>query len=511
MAVVEKTERERKYDGDARMVLPPLDTLPRVAAVRAAPAHELDAVYYDTADLRLLRQGVTLRRRTGGDDAGWHLKLPGHGPDDRVEIHAPIDAADPGEVPALLAARVRARARGGRLLPVADLRTHRSRQLLVGARGQTLAEIARDEVAAHVLGVERLAVGGPRGDARRGSPAKRAGTSTQLTTWTEVEVELVDGGRSLLDAVDRRMVSAGLARSASPSKLAHALHGLAAPARAPRKPAKRSIEAAVVRRLREQADALLALDPAVRADEPDAVHQMRVAVRRLRSALRTYRGVLDPMAAGKLGDELGWLGRTLGRARDTEVIGALLRARADALPDVLPGIATWSAEEYHAAWTEAVAQLGSPRYYALLDLLESVLTDPPSGPRAGRGAAKSLRKAMAREARRAESKLADARAARPGPERDTAWHDARKAAKRARYAGEGAAPVLGEPAKRFARRAKRLQQVLGERQDAVTARRVLPEIAGRAFREGRDTFGYTVLYIDLERAVAQAEDRLARH
>src|SRR6266481_6215523 len=85
---VSVNETEAKYEADLDSVLPALDDLPQVAAAARAPEQLLVAVYYDTADLRLLRAGITLRRRTGGLDAGWHLKLP-VGDRTREEIRLP--------------------------------------------------------------------------------------------------------------------------------------------------------------------------------------------------------------------------------------------------------------------------------------------------------------------------------------------------------------------------------------------------------------------------------------
>ena len=64
-----------------------------VVDVEGPERAELEAVYHDTADLRLAREGITLRRRTGGSDAGWHLKLPVSGSDARDEVRLPLMAA----------------------------------------------------------------------------------------------------------------------------------------------------------------------------------------------------------------------------------------------------------------------------------------------------------------------------------------------------------------------------------------------------------------------------------
>ncbi|WP_344641604.1 CYTH domain-containing protein, partial [Kitasatospora cystarginea] len=201
-------ETERKYDGSA---LPQrLDQVPGVATAQSTEPQDLDAVYYDSRDLRLLGRGITVRRRTGGSDAGWHLKLP-RGDDVRQEVRLPLEASGPGEVPTEFSQLVTAFTRGATLAPVAHLRTRRAQLLLRDERGDTLAQITEDRVAAQVLDAGHLAptpsdgrpaVPGTDGEARpmdadEGGPA--GGTSTEVCGWTEFEVELEHGPPTLLD------------------------------------------------------------------------------------------------------------------------------------------------------------------------------------------------------------------------------------------------------------------------------------------------------------------------
>ena len=123
-------ETETKYEADASTVLPGLDTLPGVAGTRGPDIVQLEAEYYDTADFRLLRSGITLRRRKGGDDAGWHLKLPA-GPASREEIRRPLGRAG-RRAPAELTNLVRASTRGRPLEPVASITTLRQITTLLG-------------------------------------------------------------------------------------------------------------------------------------------------------------------------------------------------------------------------------------------------------------------------------------------------------------------------------------------------------------------------------------------
>ncbi|MEV6975848.1 CHAD domain-containing protein [Kitasatospora sp. NPDC093806] len=256
----------------------------------------------------------------------------------------------------------------------------------------------------------------------------------------------------------------------------------------------------VLGRVRAQAEVLAGLDAAVRADEPDAVHRMRVACRRLRSAFRTYRRLLAPAATDELVAELRWLAAALGRARDREVLRERLAARARELPAecgperVAAELERWGRTEYRRVWPEVVAAVDSPRRKALADGLAALLADPPLRGRAGRAAGPELARVAAREQRRTAERvraaLADDEGEGRAEARDQALHEARKAAKRARYAGETAVPVAGRAAERYVERMKAVQEVLGEHQDAVVAATALRDQAGAS----AEPFGYGVLY-----------------
>ncbi|MFD8595733.1 CHAD domain-containing protein [Kitasatospora sp. NPDC059646] len=241
-------------------------------------------------------------------------------------------------------------------------------------------------------------------------------------------------------------------------------------------------------RLRTLTTRLADLEPDVRADRPDAVHQMRIAARRLRSVLRTHRRHLAGDHTG-LEDELRLLGRILGRARDAEVLGERLQDHARDLPAggdrerVLAELATWHAREAREARAGVIAALDSRRFRALLAALDALATDPPLSARAAKPAGRELTRTLRHEHRRTVERLAAAESAPEGTAREHALHDARKAAKRARYAGETA----GRAARSFTRRMKALQDVLGRHQDAVVAREAV-----RGLSDGG--FGYGVLF-----------------
>ncbi len=249
--------------------------------------------------------------------------------------------------------------------------------------------------------------------------------------------------------------------------------------------------------VRDQVAAIRRYDPLVRLDEPDAVHQMRVATRRARSTLQAFGGIIEREATRPLCAELRWLAATLGQARDTEVLRDRLTADLAAVPAALvvgplqARITAYFTAELTQARQIALDTLDSQRYLRLLDDLDALLSDPPLTPLAARQAGKVLAKPVRRAARRLQRALA---AVPDAEDRDTAIHEARKATKRARYAAEAAVPALGSTASRQATQAKELQQLLGDHHDSVVARTVLLDLAAKARTAGEDTFTYGLMH-----------------
>ncbi|MEU9035484.1 CYTH and CHAD domain-containing protein [Streptomyces sp. NPDC048352] len=498
-----KREIERKFEftkpGAEQRGVPDLTGTAGIATVVDRGVADLDAVYYDTPDQRLAADGLTLRRRTGGKDAGWHLKLP-VAPGTRDEVSAALSNTVPGP----LAVLVRSRVRDAPLEPQVRLLSSRRTSHLLDAGGLLLAELSTDAVT-----------------------AERDGTTA---TWTEVEVELADGSDpALLDAVEKTFEKAGLKVSDAPSKLARALAetGKEPPARPAPDPADETAGAYVLAYLRAQVDTLITYDPGVRRNQPDSVHQMRVACRRLRSAFRTYRKILDREATDPIGEELRRLGEELGADRDREVLHEHFRAQVADLPHpLLAGpvhkrLRTWNSARRTATRRRALAALDHPRHLALLHTLDALLTDPPLLPQAAKPAAKALPKAILRDYRRLATRVDHALSLDPGQERDHALHDARKGAKRARYAAEAAEPALGKPARKLAKAMEAVQDVLGEHQDSVVARTALHDLTHQAHGAGEPSFTWGLLHgreearaerseRDLPAVWAEASDRALR-
>lgn len=452
--------------------LPALDEVAGVASVAAPEHHELEATYVDTEDLALARAHITLRRRTGGDDAGWHAKLPAG--DARWEVHAPLGEAD--VVPMELRTLLQGVTRAVPLVPVALVRTHRTVVRLLGEDGSVLAEVADDRVTAQ-------------------SPPGAAETPR---AWREWEVELVDGGRPLLLAVTARLSEAGAGPAPTESKLQRALGD-----RAPREAgpasgaaADEDTDRAVVvlgARLRDLVAEVHAQDPLARADAPDAVHAMRVAVRRLRSALATYRPLLDRTSTDPLRVDLRWVTERLAEARDDEVLRQSLLARLDGLPtdQVRGGVRAFVDAElrtaHRRAHERAVESLSTERYFGLLDRLDALATDPPWRDGAEHADLAVLRHRVRHDLKRVQKAVA---ALDDGPveERASRLHAVRKAARRARYAAEPLVAVDGKSAKRFVRAMKSVQSTLGDHQDDAVARRALRSLGDRATTTGENAY-----------------------
>ncbi|MFE7274405.1 CHAD domain-containing protein [Streptomyces sp. NPDC057623] len=482
-----KREIERKYESDDSG-LPDLTGVAGVAAVIDKGVAHLDATYYDTADERLHASSITLRRRTGGSDAGWHLKFP-VAPGVRDEVQAPLSDALPGD----LAGLVRSRVRDVELAPVVRLRSDRDVRDLVDADGRVLAEVSVDAVRAR-----RLA--GGDADAQ----------------WTEIEVELADGvDPGFLDKVEKRLRKAGVRPSKSASKLARALAETA-----PKKPAPASVEDPVtagdhvLAYVRAQRDAIVELDPAVRQDVEDSVHSMRVATRRMRSTFKSFGKVLDRTVTDPIGDELKWLAGELGVDRDREVLNERLSAALDEVPHALVSgpvaerLSHWAGDSPGGASGRLIGVLDSRRYLALLDAMDGVLADPPLRKAAGKKPGKVLPKAVRKDFGKVSALVEQALELEPGTDRDVAIHEARKKTKRTRYAAEAATPALGKPAKALTKTMKSLQNLLGEHQDSVMARQTLRELSAVAHAAGESAFTYGLLYGREEQRAAAVEAEL---
>lgn len=283
--------------------------------------------------------------------------------------------------------------------------------------------------------------------------------------------------------------------------------------------------AAVVVRgyLTEHVAALLDRAPEVRRDEPDAVHQMRVATRRLRSVLATFRPLLDRDVTDPLRDELKWLAGVLGKVRDAEVLLERLRGLAADEPAELAKVESSARlereldETTRAGRVALTKALASRRYRRLLDGLVSVVTDPALTHVAQSPAGDVLPARVRHDWKRLRGTVRAAEAAGTAGERATGLHEVRKAAKRLRYASEALRPAMGRDAQRMAKAAKRLQTVLGEHNDSVVSRQLLRRLATQPRTTASDALLYGRLHAleqqqgaRMEREYADAWGRLSK-
>ena len=491
MATERHREIERSFDVDPRTPLPPLHDEGGVVSVGQAVELALEATYFDTADLALARGGVTVRRRTGGTGEGWHLKLPRSG-DSRIELRVPLGRAV-RTVPTRLTASVRALVRDRPLVPVVRVSTRRLEHALCDEAGAVLALVCDDQVRA-----EQLLTAG------------------QQLEWREWEVELVGGDEVLLDEIEERLRGAGAEPSAFASKLARALAGRLPPPR--REPSVKSLRrgtAAVVVRahLTEHIARLHRQDARVRLGEPGSIHKMRIEARRLRTALKTCRPLFPDGATDTLDDDLRWLGRALSDARDAQVLRERLRELvSDHPPELVMGpVGVLIDDELSAAEQvgrrKALAALEDTRYFRLLDELDAFVLDLPVTDEGDMAARDVLRRLLRRDAKRLQRAVRHVRQVEDGEPRDAALHEARKKAKRLRYAAELAVPVLGKPSSKLASSAKDVQRVLGEHQDTVMSRTFLREHGARSHADGLNGFTLGRLHaIEEGRAGAARKD-----
>ncbi|MEE4025322.1 CYTH and CHAD domain-containing protein [Gordonia sp. PKS22-38] len=467
-------ERETKWDVEPDV---PLTFDVKTGADQGVETVELTNTYYDTDDLDLLNHGVTLRYREGDEsDHGWQVKVP----TDEGRIESTFDG-DSTTVPTEVADMLWGLRLGRDLGVAAIIHTRRTRHRHLDAKGRLRYEIADDTVSATVPG-----------------PVATA------TTWREIEVELGPQSRDIPKSVRKRLLDVGARPADAATKLARAVGYT--PLDTPRRGSAASD--AVARYMRTQLAAIFAGDVALRLGE-DPIHDTRVAIRRLRSTLRTSAKLFDAELIAGADDELKWFAGLLGEVRDRQVQRARFVRALDAIPAemVLGPVGkkiddelAAEQDEHRAKVTEAMV---SDRYRDMLEMLVAWDRALPFVDTEVR--TKQLRKIVARADRKADKRLTEAVAT--GIPEDL--HRARKAAKRARYASELGRPVLGKKqGKAQVKKYKKIQTILGEHQDAAVAAESLRKLGARAgVRRGENGFTYGMLY---QRELAAAEAARAK-
>jgi CHAD domain-containing protein len=245
----------------------------------------------------------------------------------------------------------------------------------------------------------------------------------------------------------------------------------------------------------------------VRTGQPDGVHQVRVACRRLRSVLAAFRPVLDPERTEPVRAELQQVGQALSGSRDAEVALAHLREVVGLQPvelvlgPVAARLQQTAIRDGAAGEKAALSALGDPRYLRLLDDLDALAGDPPFTEWADEPADEVSREVLGRTVKR----LTKAVDAAVDAEDEQALHDVRKAAKRLRYTAEAVAPVLGAPVRSLIKSLKGVQEVLGDRQDTFITRQLCHDLGIQAFAAGENAWTWGRLHALEEARSAEAE------
>ncbi|MBY4127316.1 CYTH and CHAD domain-containing protein [Rhodococcus fascians] len=473
-----QTEREDKFDVGADFELPSLASLVPNGGALASSETDLISEYFDTAGHDLLRRGITLRRRTGDSDNGWHAKVPAEKA--RTEIRLPLGSGPDDVVPDELVDVLRGAVMGAQLSAVATLTTRRTVHSVSDADGVVIAEIADDAVSVTLIG----GATGPR--------------------WREVEVELGPAGsESFLKKAGKLLRGSGARPSAHPSKLDRALSVVR------EVPADAGVRL-LTDYLEEQVQAIVAGDVYLRRGL-DPIHSTRVAIRRYRSTLRVFGSLFEDEPAAELEAELSWYASLLGEVRDRQVQRARFAAALRELPSewVLGPVASRMENDLLAEQIRhrevAMAELDGDRYRALLTQLSAWSRGLPIDGEVNE-------RLLVKLARKAGKKAIDRTKSAVRGTDDEALHRARKASKRARYAAELVAPVVDKKvSKANIKRFKMIQEVLGEHQDAVVAAGILRTLGARAgSTAGENGFTFGLLFERERRAAEAARDEASR-
>ncbi len=407
--------------------------------------------YFDTADLRLARWGVTLRWRDGD---GWNVKIPRPSAKpqvlDRDEVH--VDG-DPGLPPPDALALIASFARHEPLIEVATIDTQRTARIWSVPGGASVGELVDDRVV--------------------------AAASTGTVRFREIEFELAKEA----DPAHLQTVADALGLDDSPAipKLVRVLGDAAAAPPdvvVPDLPEHPSAADVVHAAIAASVHRLLVHVPAAwLGTDPEGVHQARVASRRLRSDLRTFAPLLEKTWAKKLRRELGWLAAELGKVRDADVLDGYIATAlaADPLIDPDAGAEIRACLEAQRVQdrTALVGHLADVRAVQLFEHLVDAAATPRTRRRARKPGDQTLPPLVQSAWAHLTSGVADL-----GPcPTDDQLHEIRILTKRVRYAAEAVAPALGKEAKKFGKAAGRIQEALGDLHDSAVAAEWLEQAA----------------------------------
>ena len=449
-------EREVKMIVPDSFELPYLDDAVAGASVGGVEEREISDVYYDTVDLHLARWGCTMRQRVG---EGWTVKIPRPSKGILLDREEVTFGDDPGDPPVAALRLVSSLTRGADVDVVARLRTRRLVRTWRTEDHDLIAELTDDHVQA----------------------SKADGHEV---TFREIEFELApDADGHLVDEVAARLTAAKGSAERPLPKLVRALGPAATEppdvdvAPLPPKPtAEQVIQTAIASSV---ARLLLQLPAARVGTDPEGVHQARVAARRLRSDLKTFEPLLDSEWAAGMQQQLPWLIDELGAVRDSDVIRTKLRDLMVLHPeidgDAARGVFHQVVLKRRRDRRRLLRHLDDARATELLDQLVAASAAPATIKRASRPARDVMPKLVRKRWKRLDRAI-EGLGRRPLA---AELHEVRILSKRLRYATEAVAPASGKQAWKFARDAAKIQDALGELNDAAVIGRWLVAIADR--------------------------------
>lgn len=450
------------YEHEAKLHVPerfdPSKVVPDLTAlgleVGAPKTRTIVDVYHDTEDLRLLRWGCTIRHRRR---KGWTVKLPvasrvGELVRDEIDL-----GGRAGRFPADGRRLIASFARSGDLGVVATMTTDRTTRSIRSADGAPVGELTDDRVSAQVQ-----LPGCENGDG-----------SGEPTTFRQLEVELApEVDPTVLSSIVDVLEAAGGRPQANGIKLALALglSTLEPDVTVQDLPADPTAADVIGRTIARSVRQLIIELPVARMGvDPRGVHRARVATRRLRADLRTFKPLVEPEWADSLGNGLRELAAALGKVRDADVLAPLLRSALAERPDIDPVAGEEMLDLLTTRRSQALAELDNyldqPETVALLDDLVAAAASPATNRGAERPAKEALPHLVDKRWRKL-NRAVDRLDRTPKPEK---LHDIRILAKRNRYATEAVAPGFGRRTKRFGKSLAGLQDTLGDLNDRSTA------------------------------------------
>lgn len=423
---------QQTIENEIKFRIPPRFQLPPDLGEPISP-RVFTSTYFDTEQHRLGQLGLTLRKRVERSHGVWQLKIPSGA----VRLELEIDSGGrhmPSEFQDLLTAFFRKQ----EAVTLGKLRTKR-KGVRILKDNQVIAEVVQDSVALI-------------------RDKKRA------HTFQELEVELQEGTAAQLKSIRKILIHAGAQEKPLQPKIFQALQlpyplplELSDPSAPPTEQIRESLHSQFLQMLQH--------DPGTRLGrDSEALHQMRVATRRIRAIIRAVRSFLVPEWTEHVRQEVGWIGTLLGEVRDWDVILEYFRQNFHdfSSPEQrsFQSILKNFEDQRSMARARLLEGLRSDRYLNLLDHVEDSLTHLPFQP-----SPLTINDLAKKAFHKLQDFVRSSKRLFPKPE----LHRTRILLKRARYALELAEPLIGKRAKRFLQQAKHTQDLLGQHQDAVVA------------------------------------------